>query len=394
MKITRIRTYKFTHVGKGQSLTDADGNNLAATPAKDWLFLKIETDTELVGWGEGSGEWLTSPVEATLHDWEPLLVGQNPLHITAITDDIMNRTPWKGGAVLGTAIAAVDIALHDLAGKAWDVPIHTILGGARRERIRVYSGGDFSSPEAAAASALEVQAAGYAGVKGNPLEERVWPMDERAVAHSTAVVAAMREAAGPDFDIMLDTHGSPHPELAIEYARRVAPYRPLFLEEPCKVGSLEALLDISRNSPVPIATGEKLFDLPGFEPLIQARAVAFLQPDIGHSFGIAHYMNIARRAEQQQILMAPHLGVGGLLYLASLHADAATNNFLIQESHQIQLFDNYMEHDLEIKDGYVNTPSGPGLGVEVKEADIAKLPHVPMEYRQYRHEDGSWKGWS
>lgn len=394
MKITGIRTYKFTHVGKGQKLTDDFGNLLPATPSKDWLFLKIETDTDLVGWGEGSGEWLTSPVEAMLHDWEPLLMGRNPLEITAITDDIQNRTPWKGGAELGTAIAAIDIALHDLTGKAWGVPVHTILGGARRERIRVYTGGNFNNPETASASARQVQALGYAGMKGNPLEERLTPMDEKALENSTAVVAAIREAAGPHFDIMLDTHGSPHPELSIQFARRVAKYKPLFLEEPCKVGSLEALLDISRNSPVPIATGEKIFDLPGFEPLIQARACAFLQPDIGHSFGLTNYMHIAKRAEQQQILMAPHLGVGGLLYLASLHADAATNNFLIQESHQLQLFDNYMEHDLEVKDGYVNTPMGPGLGVEVKEIDIAKLPHIPMEFRQYRHEDGSWKGWT
>ena len=394
MKITGVRIYKFTHVATGQSITNPEGNLLHATPAKDWLFLKIETDTELVGWGEGSGEWLTSPVEAMLCDWEPLLIGQDPLKITAITDDIMNRSPWKGGAVLGTAVAAVDIALHDLTGKAWGVPIHTLLGGSRRDRIRVYSGGNFSTPETAAASALDIQSKGYAGMKGNPLEERTWPMDERALTNSTEVVAAIRQAAGDEFDIMLDTHGSPHPELAIEYSRRVAPYRPLFLEEPCKVGSIEALLDISRKSPVPIATGEKIFDLPGFEPLIRSRAAAFLQPDIGHCFGLANYMHIAKQAEQQQILMAPHLGVGGLLYLASLHADAATNNFLIQESHQLQLFDNYMDHDLKIQDGYVNAPSGPGLGVEVKEADIAKLPHVPMEYRQYRHEDGSWKGWS
>ena len=393
MKITGIKTYKFTAAKDSDIRDPRSGRLLAATPAKDWLFLKIETNTELVGWGEGSGEWLTAPVEALLHDWEPLLIGCDPLHTAAICDDITNRLPWKGGAVFGTAIAAIDIALHDLAGKAWDVPIHTLLGGARRRQLRVYRGGDISSPEKAAASAKEIQAAGYAGIKGNPLEERTWPMDEEALANSTAVVAAIRQAAGASFDIMLDTHGSPQPELSIEYARRVAPYRPLFLEEPCKVGSIEALLEIARKSPVPIATGEKLFDLAAFEPLIQSRAAAFLQPDIGHCFGLSHYMGIARRAEQQQMLMAPHLGMGGLLYLASLHADAATNNFLIQESGDISAFDKYMEHDLKIADGYIAAPAGPGLGVEVKEADIAQLPHVPMEYRHYRHADGSWKGW-
>ena len=393
MKITGIKTYKFTAAAPEALRDPQTGEFLRATGAKDWLFLKIETDTELVGWGEGSGEWLTAPVEALLHDWEPLLVGRDPLPVAAICEDITSRLPWKGGAIFGTAIAAIDIALHDLMGKAWGVPVHTLLGGARRQRVRVYRGGDLSSPENAVAAAREVQAAGYAGMKGVPLEERTWPMDEQALAHSTAVVAAIREAVGDQFDIMLDAHGSPQPELSIEFARRLAPFRPLFLEEPCKVGSVEALLAVSRQSPVPIATGEKLFDLAGFEPLIQSRAVAFLQPDIGHSFGLGNYMKIAQRAEQQQILMAPHLGVGGLLYVASLHADAATSNFLIQESPQLHAFDKYMEHDLEVRDGHINTPASPGLGVEVKEADIAKMPHVPMEYRQYRHVDGSWKGW-
>jgi galactonate dehydratase len=392
MKITGIKTYKFNVPTGGTRIDPHTGEALGNT-SKDWLFLKIETDTELVGWGEGSGEWLTMPVEATLHDWETLLVGKNPLHISALCDDIANRLPWKGGAVFGTALAAINIALHDLAGKAWGVPVHTLLGGARRQRIRVYRGGDFSTPEKAAAAVRQIQAAGYAGMKGNPLEERTWPMDEKALAHSTAVVAAIRQAAGEQFDIMLDTHGSPQPELSLEFARRVAPYQPLFLEEPCKVGSIDALLAISRHSPVPVATGEKLFEWREFEPLIQQRAVAFLQPDIGHCFGLTHYMEIAKQAEHQQMLMAPHLGVGALLYIASLHADAATNNFLIQESPDIQTFEPYIDHDLTIADGYINLSERPGLGIEVKEADIAKAPHEPMAYRQYRHIDGSWKGW-
>ena len=129
MKITGIRTYKFTHVGEGQTITGDQGQLLPATPAKDWLFFKIETDAGISGWGEGSGEWLTSPVEAMLRDWEPLLAGRDPLGVAAITEDIQSRSPWKGGAVLGTAVAAVDIALHDLAGKAWGVPVHTFSEG-------------------------------------------------------------------------------------------------------------------------------------------------------------------------------------------------------------------------------------------------------------------------
>ena len=135
--------------------------------------------------------------------------------------------------MFGTAIAAINAALYDIAGKAWDVPVHTILGGRRRDRVRVYCGGNlFSTPGEATVAAQEVKAQGYAGVKSNPLESRTWPMDEEAVNHSTGCVAAAREAVGADFDILLDAHGSPTPELSVEFARRVAPFRPLFLEEP------------------------------------------------------------------------------------------------------------------------------------------------------------------
>ncbi len=274
MKITGIQTYKFS-VPTGQEIRDPTTGELISSKAKPWLFLKITTDSGIVGWGEGSGEWLVPSVEATLHEWSPLLIGQDPLGVVRLTEDIQNRLPWKGGPVFGTAIAAVNIALYDIAGKAWGVPVHTILGGRRRHQVRVYTGGAlFDSPRAAVEQARKVAEAGYAGVKGNPLETRTWPMEEAAVAHSVACVEAMRNAMGPHFDILLDTHGSPTPELSIDFARRVAPYRPLFLEEPVKVGSVEALLAVSRNSPVPIATGEKLFTLRDFKPIIDQRGPA------------------------------------------------------------------------------------------------------------------------
>jgi len=395
MKITGIKTYKFS-VPTGQDIRDPQSGELLSSASKAWLFLKIETDVGISGWGEGTGEWLVEPVEATLKDWQVLLVDRNPLEVSMLVEDIQNRLPWKGGPVFGTAIAAIDAALYDIAGKAWGVPVHTILGGKRRDRVRVYSnGGLFGSPQEAAAGAKEIKAKGFAGVKGNPLESRVWAMDGEAVAHSTACVAAMRQAVGDDFDILLDTHGSPTPELSVEFARQVAQYKPLFLEEPVKVGSLQALLELTRKSPVPIATGEKLFTLGDFAPLIEARACAFLQPDVTHCFGITHLVEIGKAAAKAQMLMAPHNAGGPLCTAASLHADAVTGNFLIQEINHtwLQGYSRYAEHDWVVKDGYINVSEAPGLGVEVKEADLAELPYVPMAYRQYRHEDGSWKGW-
>ena len=395
MRIRGIKTFRFS-VPTGQARRAAHTGK-PYTPHKTWLLVKVETDTEISGWGEATGEWLAPLVEPTLHELSRLLVDRDPLAVAALTQDLCDRLPWKGGPVLGTAIAGINMALYDIAGKAWGVPVHTILGGKRRDRIRVYCSGGltFTSPEEAAERATQHAARGYAGIKGSPLESRRWPMDTGAIEHCVQCIATAREAVGPGLDLFLDTHGSPTPELSIEFAKRAAVYRPVFLEEPVKVGSIDALMDVTRKSPIPIATGEKIFTLRDFALLIERRACAYLQPDITHCFGITTLMAIARQAEHNQMLIAPHNVAGPVGTAATLNADAAIPNFLIQEMIPVffDQFGRYAEHDWTIQDGCINVSDRPGLGVEVKEADLARLPCEPMAYREYRHEDGSWKGW-
>ena len=397
IKITRLKTYMF-NVATGPVRLDPKTRQPISSGFKTWLLLKLETDAGLSGWGEGSGEWISPIVRTTLHQWEELLIGRDPLDVTAICDDITNRLPWKGGPILGSAVAAVNMALYDIAGKALKVPVHRLLGGRQRDRILIYDNGglNFASIDQARAQARAAVEAGARGLKGNPLEGRTWAMDRRELNHCTAIVQAVREEVGPDIELLLDTHGSPAPELSIAFARMVAPYRPLFLEEPCKVGSVDVLREISEKSPVPIATGEKLFSYRDFKEVIDARACAFLQPDISHSFGIDNFLHISRLAEEAQMLMAPHNASGPIHFAALLQADAVLRNFLIQEvsGSWFRRFDEFIDHDFRLKDGFVNLPDRPGLGIEVKENDIAKLPYDKrMTYRQYRNADGSWKGW-
>lgn len=393
MKITGLQQFKFS-VPTGNPSRDPATGALLGSVTKPWLFVKLTTDVGIDGWGEGTGEWLVDSVEATLASWKELVVGRDPLLTRAITDDIVNRIPWRGGPVFGTAIAALSMALFDVAGKAWQAPVHALLGGKRRDRVRVYRGGSlFESPEQAVAIARAAAEAGYAGVKGNPLEFRSWPMDGSSVSDCVACVKGVRETMGESFDVMLDCHGSPTPELALQFAESVAPYRPLFLEEPLKVGSIEALAAMHRRSPVPIATGEKLFSREQFQAIIARRACAFLQPDLSHSFGIPAMVDVARAAELEQILMAPHMAGGPLMYAATLHVDAVTPNFLIQETNYFEQFALCAEHDWRIAQGYVNVSDLPGLGVTVKEQELGKLRYEPLPFRQYRHADGSWKGW-
>jgi galactonate dehydratase len=397
LKITAIKTYMF-NVSTGPVRLDPQTKQPISSGFKTWLFLKLETNDGLSGWGEGSGEWISPIVRTTIHEWEELLIGRDPLNVTAICNDITNRLPWKGGPILGSAVAAVNMALYDIAGQALKVPVHRMLGGRQRDRILIYDNGglNFDSIDLAVAQARAAVEAGARGLKGNPLEARTWAMDRQELDHCVAIVKAVREEVGPDIELLLDTHGSPAPELSIAFARLVAPYRPLFLEEPCQVGSVEVLKEISDKSPVPIATGEKLFSYRDFKEVIDARACAFLQPDVSHSFGIDNFLHISRLAGEAQMLMAPHNASGPIHFAALLQADAVLRNFLIQEvsGSWFRRFDEFIDHEFQLKDGFVNLPDRPGLGIEVKEKDIAKLPYDKrMTYRQYRNADGSWKGW-
>ncbi len=393
MKITGIHQYKFS-IPTGDFQVDPTTKELLGSRTKPWLFVKLTTDAGIDGWGEGTGEWLVDSVEATLASWGELIINRDPLMTRAITEDIVNRIPWKGGPVFGTAIAAISMAIFDIAGKYWKVPVHTILGGKCRDRIRVYEGASmFASPEQAVAAARAAADKGYSGIKGNPLESRTRPMDGTSISHCVSCVKAVRDEMGESFDIMLDCHGSPTPDLALQFAREVAIYRPLFLEDPVKTGSVDALEAVSRASPAPIAVGEKLFSREQFQPLIDRRACAFLQPDLSHSFGIPTMLDVSRAAELQQMLMAPHVAGGSLMYAATLHVDAVTPNFLIQETNYFDQFSLCVEHDWHVKDGYINVSDAPGLGVQVKEQDLTRLRYEPLPFRQYRHADGSWKGW-
>ena len=398
VKITGIKTY-MSNCSRDGGAARRSGAERRGSSFKTWLFLKVETDSDIFGWGEGSGEWLSPLVQKTLLDWEPLLVGRDPTDIGVLWEDVQSRFPWKGGPVFGSAVAAIDMALHDITGKAWGVPVYKLLGGRRRDRIKVYDGGiSFGgTPDEAQAAARAAIERGSRGLKGNPLEGRSWPMDGQELDRSAEIFHAVREEVGDSIELMLDCHGSPTPELAIAFAGLVAASRPLFLEEPCKVGSIEALAQISQRSPVPIATGEKLFTLRQFRELIDRRACAFLQPDVAHCFGITGLMHIARAAAEEQMLMAPHGGIGPIVLSAYMHADAAMENFLIQEGStawQAGCFDDLVDHDWVLADGHIGLSDRPGLGIDIREDAVAKMPYDEvMAFRQYRHSDGSWSGW-
>lgn len=378
MKITELETYTFW---KG---------------SRNALLLKIQTDAGIYGWGEGTLEWMEDVVSAAIHNYRELLIGQNPLNNLSLIDDLARRFPWKGGPIIGSALSAIDIALWDIAGKVRSAPVYELLGGARRQKMRAYANYSFIDLDEAVRLAHYWTNQGITAMKANPVEQRRWPWDLKEIDQTVKVLAAVRDAVGPHVDFLLDAHGSPTPLLAVALADAIAPYRPMFLEEPTQWGDISALTEVAQKSTVPIATGEKLMAATDFRDLCNARAAAIFQPDVCHAYGITGLRRIAEMAELYQIWLAPHNANGPVGTAAALHLDATIHNFLIQEGggNYREFFSLLQEpYPYEVVDGYFHLSGQPGLGVEVDEAALTELPAQRMEIRQYRHTDGSWSGW-
>ena len=343
-----------------------------------WLFLKIETDEGLAGWGEPVVEGKAETVRAAVHEFEPYLIGQDPMRIEDLWQKMFRGCFYRGGAVLMSAIAGIDQALWDIKGKFYRAPVHELLGGAVRDRMRVYTwiGGD--RPEAAEEAALEAKRKGFTAVKMNATAELGWIDSRDKVERAVARVAAVRQAVGGDFGIALDFHGRVHRAMAKILVRELEPYHPMFIEEPVLPEHNENLREIARQSAIPIATGERMYSRWDFKRLLQDGYVDIIQPDLSHAGGITECRKIAAMAEAYDVAVAPHCPLGPIALAASLQVDAVSYNAFIQE--QSMGIHYNVEADLlhylkdpsvfAFRDGNADIPAGPGLGVEIDEDKV------------------------
>ncbi|MFH5821073.1 galactonate dehydratase [Georgenia sp. AZ-5] len=368
-----------------------------------WLFVRIETDEGVVGWGEASLEGHGETVRAAVHSFEDLLVGEDPGKIEALWQRMTKSGFYRGGPVFGSAVAGIDQALWDIKGKALGVPVYDLLGGPVRDAVRVYGwiGGD--NP-AGVAEAVEAQlAAGLTAVKMNASG----PLDHLGTREDTdgilARAAAARGALGAAGDFALDFHG----RISGPYARRLLPllepFHPLFVEEPVVPENTETLRRIVEGTSVPIATGERLYSR--WDVLPAARAgVAVLQPDLAHAGGISEVRRIAALAETFDVAIAPHCPLGPLALAASLQVDFATPNVLIQEQSigihynagTNELLDYMVDAEtFSFVDGYIRRPTAPGLGIAIDEAAVRRADEVGHRWRTpvWRRKDGSLAEW-
>lgn len=368
-----------------------------------WLFLKIETDEGIAGWGEPVIEGRAATVEAAVHELADLIVGRDPGHIEDIWQTLYRGGFYRGGPILMSAIAGIDQALWDIKGKALGVPVHTLLGGPVRDKMRMYCwiGGD--RPAEIGRQAKEVVAKGFTAFKMNGTPEMAIVDSHRKVEEAVSRVAEARAAVGPDVGIAIDFHGRVHRPMAKVLLRELEPFHPLFVEEPVLPEHLHCLPQIASGLGYPLATGERLFTRYAFRDVLEQRMVDILQPDISHCGGITEARKIASLAETFDVAIAPHCPLGPLTLAASLHLDFVTHNAFIQEQSMgihYNVGNDVLDYlvdpaPLRIVDGYLPVLDRPGLGVEINEAFVEERAQTGHRWRNpaWRHEDGSVAEW-
>jgi galactonate dehydratase len=372
---------------------------------RNWVFVRVDTDEPgLYGLGEATLEFQTRAVVGAIEDLSGIVVGEDPRRIEHLWQLLYRRPFFKGGIVTMSALSGIDQALHDIVAKELGVPLYRILGGAVRERLRMYDhlgGGesdavyDEADVESFARRARESREAGFTAVKILAVP-RSAPLEGLAsIRRAEALMAAAREGGGDELEIMVDLHGRTSAAAAIQYGLALAPYRPWFLEEPCQPEHPDAIAEVARALTVPIAAGERLVSRREFLPLLERRAIAVAQPDVSHAGGLTETRKIAALCDTFGVAVAPHNPLGPIATMVNVHLGFATPNFLIQE---VMRADVPWRSDVvrgvsEIVDGHVGLPTAPGIGVEIDEAAAALHQFRPSAPPDWLHDDGSVADW-
>ena len=349
-----------------------------------WLFLKIYTNAGIVGLGEPIVESRASTCAAAVREIEPYLIGKDPRQVAHHWQAIYRHAFYRGGPVLTSALSGIDMALWDIKGKALGVPVYELLGGPTRTRVRVYA-------HARDLDAVKNQMArGFTAFKTGVATRRPMRYIEAPGATQYAVehFKAFRELIGPDRDLAIDFHGAVSPAAAKVLIKALEPYQPMFVEEPCLPQNHDVMAEIARGTHLPIATGERVFTKWGFREVLERRAATVLQPDLCHAGGITETRLIAGMAEAYYAAIAPHNPLGPISLAAGVQIAASIPNFLIQE--QVTLGEGYLKHPFTVRDGYLDLPAGPGLGIELDDNAIAgKIGHDWKTPETFDADDGA-----
>lgn len=382
MKITKLSTYRV---------------------APRWMFLKVETDEGITGWGEPVVEGRARTVEAAVHEFAQTLVGQDPMRINDHWQTMYRSHFYRGGAILMSAIAGIDQALWDIKGKALGVPVYELLGGRVRDRMKVYSwvGGD--RPADIVADMQRLMEGGFDTFKLNGTEELALLDSPRAIDAAVAKIAGVREALGHRIDFGLDFHGRVSAPMAKPLLKALEPFRPLFVEEPVLAEQAEQYPRLAAHTSIPLAAGERMYSRFEFKRVLAEGGIAILQPDLSHAGGITECHKIAAMAEAHDVAFAPHCPLGPVALAACLQVDFTAHNAVLQEQSMgihynrgAELLDYvHNKDDFRIVEGYIHALPKPGLGVEIDEERIVHASRNPPDWHNpvWRHKDGSVAEW-
>ena len=382
MKVTKLTTYRL--------------------PPR-WMFLKIETDEGVTGWGEPVIEGRARSVETAVNELSEYVIGKDAARINDIWQAMYRTGFYRGGPILMSAIAGIDQALWDIKGKVLGAPVYELLGGLVRDRMKMYSwvGGD--RPADVIAGIRKLQAIGFDTFKLNGCEEMGLIDNSRTIDAAVAVVAEIRAAFGNAIEFGLDFHGRVAAPMARVLIKELEPYRPLFIEEPVLAEQAEYYPRLAEMTSIPIAAGERMFSRFEFKRVFAAGGLSIVQPDLSHAGGITECVKIAAMAEAYDIGFAPHCPLGPLALASCLHVDFVSRNAVLQEQSMgihynqgAELMDYVLnKEDFQFHNGYMLTPKKPGLGVEVYEALVVERSKDVADWRNpvWRHADGAVAEW-
>ncbi len=371
--------------------------------APRWLFLKVETDEGISGWGEPVLEGHAETLATKISELADFLIGRDPSRIEDIWQMLYRNGCYRGGPVLMSAISGIDMALWDIKGRHLGVPVHALLGGPVRDKVRSYCwiGGD--RPSGLTEGALAMRDQGYDAVKFNICEELQIVDTYARVDVILKRLFALREAVGATMDLALDFHGRVHAPMARVLLKELEPLRPLFVEDAVVSAMVETMADLSRATSIPLCIGERLHSRYDFKRVFELRAAQVINPDTAHAGGISEMVRIGHMAEAYDVALAPHCPLGPIALAACLQVDAVCHNAFIQEQslgiHYNQGGDltDYLlpGHGFSLESGHLAIPTGPGLGIEVDEAKVAEAARTGHRWRApvWRHADGAIAEW-
>lgn len=354
----------------------------------NWVFIKVYTDEGTHGVGEATLEYKEKALLGAVEHIKEYLVGKNPFEIEKHWHAIYRDAYWRGGAVLMSALSAVECALWDILGKSLNVPVYQLLGGKVNEKARIYVNGWFAgakTPKEFGEKAKEAVKRGVTAMKWDPFGKNYLEISNKDLNTALECVGEVRAAVGNEVELLIEGHGRFNIPTGIQIAKELEPFKPKFFEEPVPPDNLDALKAVRDKSPVAIAAGERLYTRWDYKRMFDLSAADYIQPDISHAGGIMELKKIAAEAECRYIGFAPHNPSGPVANAATLQLAAACPNFTVLEIMYSDVVwrGDVTDEALEYADGYITIPDKPGLGIEINEEECLKHPYTPHTLRHY-----------